>query len=94
MNTIDGYKSGIMFSYLHLLYLEKKLLKKFTENTMICFNNQLKSINRYGYIKLPISILNNDLESINYIQAHYEWLDFDRTVNEYNRLFKELGLEK
>lgn len=94
LNTIDGYKSGIMFSYLHLLYLEKKLLKKFTENTMICFNNQLKLINRYGYIKLPISILNNDLESINYIQAHYEWLDFDRTVNEYNRLFKELGLEK
>lgn len=94
LNTIDGYKSGIMFSYLHMLYLEKKLVKKFTKNTMICFNNQLELINRYGYIKLPISILNNDLDSIDYIKENYEWLDFDKTINEYNRMFSDLGLKE
>lgn len=94
LNTIDGYKSGIMFSYLHMLYLEKKSLKNFRENTLICFNNQLELIERYGYVKLPIAILNNDLDSINNIRKSYEWLDFKRTFDEYNRMFKELGLKE
>ena len=74
--------------------IEKKSLKNFRENTLICFNNQLELIERYGYVKLPIAILNNDLDSINNIRKSYEWLDFKRTFDEYNRMFKELGLKE
>lgn len=93
LNTLDGYKSGIMFSYLHMLYLEKKITKCFTQNTLIGFNNQLEAIKRYGYMKLPIAVLNNDYETINLIKEQYEWIDYDRTLQEYNRFFNDLGLK-
>lgn len=93
LNAIDGYQSGIMFSYLHMLYLEKKLIKHFTNNTLICFNNQLNLIKRYGYMKLPIAILNDDINTVNRIREEYEWIDFNRTVKEYNRLFNDLGIK-
>ena len=92
LNTIDGYQSGIMFSYLHQLYLERKTKNEFSKNTYLCFNNQLKRIDRYGYIQLPISILNNDIASMIEISKQYEWLDFNITVEGYRRFFDEIGL--
>ena len=93
LNQTDGYQCGIMFSYLYQLYLEKKIYNEFSENTLLCFENQLARINRYGYMRLPISILNNDVDSIKNISQQFEWLDFERTVKEYKRFFFELGLE-
>lgn len=93
LNTLDGYNSGVMFSYLHMLYLEKKINKSFKQNTLDCFYKQLKVIKRYEYMILPIAILNNDLKMINIIREKYEWLDFERTLAEYNRFFKDIGLK-
>lgn len=92
LNILDGYKSGIMFSYLHQLYLEKKTKKHVSSNTRLYFEKQLESIGRYGYYKLPLAILDNDIEEIERIKRQYEWLDFDKTLNEYMRLFQDLNL--
>ena len=76
-----------------MLYLEKKINKSFKQNTLDCFYKQLKVIKRYEYMILPIAILNNDLKMINIIREKYEWLDFERTLAEYNRFFKDIGLK-
>lgn len=93
LNTLDGYRSGIMFAYLHQLYLEIKTKKYSKNNTRLCFEKQLELIGRYGYYKLPLAILDNDIEEIEKIRKQYEWLDFDKTLNEYIRLFQDLNLK-
>ena len=92
LNYVDGYKSGIMFSYLYKLYLDKKINGQFDINTLNCFYRQLNLIDRYEYMKLPIAILDNNIKEINDLKAKFEWLDFERTLKEYNRMFTEIGL--
>lgn len=92
LNNQDGYISGIVFSYLNLLILEKKAFGNFRERTLRYFREQLSKIKRYSYLELPIFIINNDIESINRIKNEFNWIDFDRTLAEYLRFFKELGL--
>lgn len=93
LNKTDGYQSGIMYSFLYQLYLEKKINNEFSKNTLLCFEKQLARINRYGYMRLPIYILNNDNDSIIKISKQFEWLNFERTLAEYKRFFSEIGLE-
>lgn len=92
LNKQDGYLSGIAFAYLNFLILEKKAFGKFSERTLQYFRKQISKIKRYTYLELPIFILNNDMESINRVRNEYNWIDFDRTIAEYLRFFKELGL--
>ena len=92
LNNQDGYISGIVFAYLNFLILEKKAFGTFSERTLRYFQEQLSKIKRYSYLELPIFILNNDIESINRVKNEFNWIDFDRTIAEYLRFFRELGL--
>ena len=92
LNHQDGYISGIVFAYLNLLFLEKKALGKFNERTLRFFRKHISRIKRYFYLELPIHLLNDDIESVTRVKEEFSWIDFDRTLAEYSRFFKNLGL--
>lgn len=79
-NKKDGYELGLLFPMLVELYLQFSLDLPLRTKNLTCM---LQRVQVYGFLQLPISIMQNNINEINKIKLQYEWLDFDKTLKTY-----------
>jgi hypothetical protein len=90
VNEKDGYQSGILFTLMAQAYLDYAIHAEVQTNTQSCIEQLLIKNDVYTYFHLPIYIMQGNLKKVECLRTQYKWLDFDHTVRQYNRFFKQL----
>lgn len=87
INNGDGYQSGELFAYMAQSYLDFAVDGIVQPNIQKRIMNLITQNNVYSYFLLPLFIMSNLPNKIEELRKKYEWLDFDHTIEQYNRFF-------
>lgn len=80
----DGYSLGHLFPLLAEIYLNYALNHPLNTTN---FEQLLSQFDVYGFLQLPVAILQNNNNTVSEIHSKYEWLDFQKTVKAYKKFF-------
>lgn len=87
LDTLDGYKLGILFSMLADIYLQ------FASGTSIQskpFKHLLSKISVYGFLALPLVLIRGDNDEVDAIGRRYEWIDYNTTVKTFKKFLESI----
>lgn len=91
LDQLDGYKLGFLFPMLARILLQYCL----GQVPSTCnYYKLLKQVDVYGFMKLPLALLNKDQTLTLLIKEKYNWLDFSSTVHNYKLFFDKLGISE
>lgn len=88
-NQIDGYRLGMLFPLLAEVFLCQCCRHPLNTTSL---ERLLVQVQVYGFLKLPIAILKQDMGSLQEIQRQYQWLNFRETVAGYRSFFGKIGI--
>lgn len=88
-NQMDGYQLGMLFPLLAEIFLCQCCQRPLNTKS---FERLLNQVQVYGFLKLPIAILRQDMSLIQEIRNQYQWLDFDETLASYRSFLGKLGI--
>lgn len=87
LNEEAHYPSGILFAMMAQAYLEYACRQQVSEDTVTKIKNLLNQIQVYQYFELPLALLTNDVSKLTEINLSFEWIDFQHTVQQYQKFF-------
>ena len=88
-NQMDGYQLGLLFPLLAEVFLCRCCQHPLNTKS---FDRLLDQVQVYGFLKLPIAMLKQDMSSIQEIQRQYQWLNFHETLTSYRSFLGMLGI--
>ncbi len=94
VNRNDGYKSGELFALMAQSYCDFAKIGHVRQNTTRSIENLLNKNKVYQFFRLPLYIMSNNKQGIETLRYEYEWLDFDRTVEQYTHFINALRSKK
>lgn len=93
LNQQDGYQSGELFALMAQAYLEYALQNKINENTLVRIQKLLVDNEVYNYFNLALAIMNGMENQVEQYRTEYQWIDFDHTLQQYHRFFRNIKNE-
>lgn len=91
LNLQDGYRHGLLNAILVQIFLKaarKESYKKYYHQLATL----QKELGNYGFLLLPIAILQNDRQWIESLKCSYEWLNFELSKQHYISFLTSLGI--
>lgn len=88
-NQMDGYQLGMLFPLLAEVFLYQCCQRPLNTKS---FDRLLDQVQVYGFLKLPIAMLKQDMSLLQEIQRQYQWLNFRETLAGYRSFFGKLGI--
>lgn len=85
-----GYLAGNIFAGLANCYLDYSRYNCIKTNTYNNIKNLIDKLHVYDFLYLPISIMQKDQSLFDYCKVNYEWLEFDKTVKNYNHFLETI----
>ncbi len=88
-NQMDGYQLGMLFPLLAEVFLYQCCQCPLNTRSL---DRLLDQVQVYGFLKLPIAMLKQDMSLLQEIQQQYQWLNFRETLAGYRSFFGKLGI--